>query len=87
MAVGALALAGLTGVASADPAAATAPQVSADSLSPGMLAALERDLGLDADAARSRIANEYRAAAVAAGLEKSSAPASPEPGSAVRRRP
>ncbi|MEU6954899.1 carbohydrate-binding protein [Streptomyces sp. NPDC045714] len=71
VAVGALALAGLTGVASADPAATAAPPVSADSLSPGMLAALERDLGLDADDARGRIANEYRAAAVAAGLEKS----------------
>ncbi|MEI7030549.1 carbohydrate-binding protein [Streptomyces pratensis] len=71
VALGALALAGLTGVASADPAATTAPPVSADSLSPGLLAAMERDLGLDADAARSRIANEYRAAAVADGLEKS----------------
>ncbi|MET9091455.1 carbohydrate-binding protein [Streptomyces cyaneofuscatus] len=71
VAVGALALAGLTGVASAGPPGATAPAVSADSLSPGLLAALERDLGLDADAARTRIAGEYRAAAIAAGLEKS----------------
>lgn len=74
VAVGALALAGLTGVASArsgGPAATAAPPASADSLSPGLLAAMERDLGLDADDARSRIAGEYRAAAVAAGLEKS----------------
>ncbi|WP_318197751.1 carbohydrate-binding protein [Streptomyces sp. MCL20-2] len=71
VAVGALALAGLTGVASADPADSTAPPVSADSLSPGLLAAMERDLGLDANDARSRIGNEYRAAAVAAGLQKS----------------
>ncbi|MGQ4451673.1 alpha-lytic protease prodomain-containing protein, partial [Streptomyces griseus] len=71
VAVGALALAGLTGVASAGPAGTTAAPVSADSLSPGLLAAMERDLGLDADDARGRIANEYRAAAVAAGLEKS----------------
>ncbi|MFJ4972933.1 carbohydrate-binding protein [Streptomyces sp. NPDC088755] len=70
VAVGALALAGLTGVASADPPAATTPAVSADSLPPGLLAAMERDLGLGADAARTRIAGEYRAAAVAAGLER-----------------
>ncbi|MFI8437137.1 carbohydrate-binding protein [Streptomyces sp. NPDC079020] len=68
VAVGALGLAGLTGIASADPTGATP---AADSLSPGLLRAMERDLGLDADAARSRIGNEYRAAAVAAGLEKS----------------
>lgn len=71
VAVGALALAGLNGVASAGPAGTTAPVVSADSLSPGLLAAMERDLGLDAEAAKTRIAGEYRAAAVAAGLEKS----------------
>ncbi|MFE7052547.1 carbohydrate-binding protein [Streptomyces californicus] len=71
VAVGALAVAGLTGVASAGPAGTTAPPVSADSLSPGLLAAMERDLGLDADEARSRIAQEQRAAALAAGLEKS----------------
>ncbi|MFF6857279.1 trypsin-like serine protease [Streptomyces bacillaris] len=71
VAVGALALAGLTGVASASPADSAAPAVSADSLSPGLLAAMERDLGLDENEARTRIAGEYRAAAVAAGLEKS----------------
>ncbi|PCG84192.1 serine protease [Streptomyces sp. WZ.A104] len=71
VALGALALAGLTGVASAGSAGPAAPPVSADSLSPGLLAAMERDLGLDAEAARARIANEYRAAAVATGLEKS----------------
>ncbi|MET9206042.1 carbohydrate-binding protein [Streptomyces bacillaris] len=71
VAVGALALAGLTGVASAGPADSAAPAVSADSLSPGLLAAMERDLGLDENEARTRIAGEYRAAAVAAGLEKS----------------
>ncbi|CAM5324818.1 Serine protease OS=Streptomyces microflavus OX=1919 GN=Smic_34700 PE=3 SV=1 [Streptomyces microflavus] len=31
---------------------------------------MEHDLGLDAEAAKTRIAGEYRAAAVAAGLEK-----------------
>jgi len=70
VAVGTLALVGLNGVASAGPAGTAAPAVSADSLSPGLLAAMERDLGLDAQAAKSRIAGEYRAAAVAAGLEK-----------------
>ncbi|MEE1738102.1 carbohydrate-binding protein [Streptomyces sp. BE147] len=69
VAVGALGLAGLTGIASADPTGAATP--ASASLSPGLLRAMERDLGLDADAARSRIGNEYRAAAVAAGLEKS----------------
>ncbi|MEW2066373.1 carbohydrate-binding protein [Streptomyces sp. NPDC007346] len=71
VAVGALALAGLTGVASAGSPEATPAAVSADSLSPGLLAAMERDLGLDAEAAKTRIAGEYRAAAIAAGLEKS----------------
>lgn len=71
VAVGALALAGLTGVASAGPADSAAPAVSADSLSPGLLAAMERDLGLDENEARTRIAGEYRAAAIATGLEKS----------------
>lgn len=70
VAAGALALAGLTGVASAGPSGTSTPAVSADSLSLGLLAAMERDLGLDAEAARTRIAGEYRAAAVAAGLEK-----------------
>ncbi|MFE2292029.1 carbohydrate-binding protein [Streptomyces sp. NPDC059452] len=71
VAVGALAIAGLNGVASAGAPAASTPAVSADSLSPGLLAAMERDLGLDAEAAKTRIAGEYRAAAIAAGLEKS----------------
>ncbi|MFC9861775.1 MULTISPECIES: carbohydrate-binding protein [unclassified Streptomyces] len=70
VAVGALGLAGLTGVASADPTGAATPAAAAG-LSPGLLRAMERDLGLDADEAKSRIGNEYRAAAVAAGLEKS----------------
>ncbi|MEV5159436.1 alpha-lytic protease prodomain-containing protein [Streptomyces sp. NPDC053728] len=69
VAVGALALAGLTGVASAGPADTAVP--AADRLSPGLAEAMRRDLGLDADEARARIAGEYRAAAVAAALEKS----------------
>ncbi|AEN10749.1 MULTISPECIES: alpha-lytic protease prodomain-containing protein [unclassified Streptomyces] len=69
VAVGALGLAGLSGVASADPQGATAP--AADRLSPGLLEAMRRDLGLGADEAKARIADEYRAAAVARGLEKS----------------
>ncbi|MGC5345803.1 alpha-lytic protease prodomain-containing protein [Streptomyces sp. DT24] len=73
VAVGALALAGLTGMASADPAptAGTATPVAADQLSPGLLKAMQRDLGLDANEARTRIAHEYRAATSAAALKKS----------------
>lgn len=72
VAVGALALAGLTGTASADPAPHT-PTASADSaqLSPGLLKAMQRDLGLTASEARSRVANEARATAVTAGLRYS----------------
>lgn len=69
VAVGALALAGLTGVASAGPADTAVP--AADRLSPGLAEAMRRDLGLDAGEAGARIAAEYRAAAVAAALEKS----------------
>lgn len=69
VAVGVLALAGLTGVASAGQAGGAAP--AADGLSPGLIEAMGRDLGLDAGEARARIADEYRAAAVAAALEKS----------------
>ncbi|MFH9618491.1 alpha-lytic protease prodomain-containing protein [Streptomyces pratensis] len=68
--VGALALAGLTGVASAGQTGSAEP-AAADRLSPGLTEAMKRDLGLDADEARARIAGEYRAAAVAAALEKS----------------
>lgn len=71
LAVGALGLAGLTGVASAGPAISTAPVASAGQFSPGLIKAMQRDLGIGADEARSRIADEYRAAAVATGLEKS----------------
>ncbi|MGW1124005.1 alpha-lytic protease prodomain-containing protein [Streptomyces sp. NPDC002526] len=72
VAVGALALAGLTGTASADPAS-TAPTPLADSahLSPGLLKAMQRDLGLTAAEARVRIAGESRAAALTAGLRYS----------------
>ncbi|MEV0009221.1 carbohydrate-binding protein [Streptomyces sp. NPDC047973] len=69
VAVGALALAGLTGVASADPAQGATP--TADRLSPGLLDAMRRDLGLDATQAKARIADEHRAATVAAALERS----------------
>ncbi|MEU2135377.1 carbohydrate-binding protein [Streptomyces sp. NPDC018352] len=73
VAVGVLALAGLTGSASADPA----PQLRTPTatwtgqLSPGLLKAMQRDLGLTADEARGRIGHETRAAAVAAGLRHS----------------
>ncbi|MGW2593782.1 alpha-lytic protease prodomain-containing protein [Streptomyces sp. NPDC001515] len=67
VAVGALALAGLTGTASADPSPRV-PAAGADQLSPGLLKAMQRDLGLTADQARSRIGNESRAVAAASGL-------------------
>ncbi|MEU9202392.1 alpha-lytic protease prodomain-containing protein [Streptomyces sp. NPDC048332] len=70
VAVGALALAGLTGSASADPSPSLSP-AAADQLSPGLLKAMQRDLGLTADQAAQRIGNESRAAAVAAGLRRS----------------
>ncbi|WP_326698238.1 alpha-lytic protease prodomain-containing protein [Streptomyces sp. NBC_01754] len=70
VAVGALGLAGLAGVASADPGG-TASAAAADPVSPGLIKAMQRDLGLDADEAKDRIGNEYRAAAIAQGLEKS----------------
>lgn len=76
VAVGALALAGLTGTASADPSPASpaspaAPFAGADRLSPGLIEAMRRDLGLTADGARARIGAESRAAASAAGLRHS----------------
>lgn len=71
VAVGALGLAGLAGIASADPQHGPAPTAAADQLSPGLIKAMQRDLGLDADAAKARIGNEYHAAVVAQGLEKS----------------
>ncbi|MER6116961.1 alpha-lytic protease prodomain-containing protein [Streptomyces sp. NPDC001743] len=73
VAVGALALAGLTGTASADPSPHLSP-AGADRLSPGLLKAMQRDLGLTADQAAERIGNESRAAAVAAGLRRSLGP-------------
>ncbi|MFF1346502.1 alpha-lytic protease prodomain-containing protein [Streptomyces sp. NPDC058322] len=73
VAVGVLALAGLTGSASADPASQfrTPTATGTGQLSPGLLKAMRRDLGLTADEARSRIGHEARAAAVAAGLKRS----------------
>lgn len=72
VAVGALALAGLTGIASAAPAPhAPAPAAQTAQLSPGLLKAMQRDLGLTATEARGRIGNESRAAAVTAGLRYS----------------
>ncbi|THA60177.1 trypsin-like serine protease [Streptomyces sp. A0958] len=72
VAIGALAVAGLTGTASADPAPHTpTPAAQAAQLSPGLLKAMQRDLGLTATEARSRIGNESRAAAVTAGLRYS----------------
>ncbi|MFB6711366.1 alpha-lytic protease prodomain-containing protein [Streptomyces sp. NPDC056358] len=73
VAVGVLALDGLTGSASADPAPhlPTPTVAGAEQLSPGLLKAMRRDLGLTASEARDRIGNESRAAAVAAGLRHS----------------
>ncbi|MFI9629893.1 alpha-lytic protease prodomain-containing protein [Streptomyces sp. NPDC052042] len=71
VAVGTLALAGLTGVASADPAPRLATPTTAEQLSPGLLKAMHRDLGLTETEARARIGQETRAAAVAEGLERS----------------
>lgn len=70
VAVGALALAGLTGTASADPSPRL-PAAGADQLSPGLLKAMQRDLGLTTDQASERIGNESRAAAVATALQRS----------------
>ncbi|WP_393058955.1 carbohydrate-binding protein [Streptomyces sp. LN549] len=70
VAVGVLALAGLTGTASADPSPRV-PAAGADRLSPGLLKAVQRDLGLTADQATERIGNESRATAVAAVLRRS----------------
>ncbi|MFB7915189.1 alpha-lytic protease prodomain-containing protein [Streptomyces sp. NPDC056061] len=72
VAIGALALAGLTGTASADPAAPLpTPAADAQQLSPGLLKAMHRDLGLTESRARARIGREARAAVVAADLERS----------------
>lgn len=73
VAVGALALAGLTGSASADPAPQlrTPTATGTGQLSPGLLKAMRRDLGLTAAEARSRIGHETRATVVAAGLKRS----------------
>lgn len=73
VAVGALALAGFTGTANAEQGGTTttAAKPAAESLSPGLLAAMQRDLGLSAAEAKQRLGNEAEAAAVARGLEKS----------------
>ncbi|MEE4492445.1 alpha-lytic protease prodomain-containing protein [Streptomyces sp. BE230] len=70
VAVGALGLAGLTGTASADPSPRL-PAAGAERLSPGLLKAMQRDLGLTAGQAYERIGNESRAVAVVAGLQRS----------------
>lgn len=74
VAVGVLALAGLTGSASADPSPhlPTSTAAGTGQLSPGLLKAMRRDLGLTAAAeARGRIGHESWAAAVVAGLKRS----------------
>ncbi|MGK5498233.1 alpha-lytic protease prodomain-containing protein [Streptomyces sp. URMC 125] len=75
VATGALALTGLPGTAAADPAASTAQEADAPSVSPGLssvppglLKAMRRDLGLTADQARGRLVNESRAGATAGAL-------------------
>ncbi|MFF3629984.1 alpha-lytic protease prodomain-containing protein [Streptomyces sp. NPDC002164] len=69
VAVGTLVLAGLTGNASADPAPQAATPATKQ-LSPGLLKAMHRDLGLTETEARARIGQESRAATVAAGLKR-----------------
>lgn len=70
VAIGALTLAGLPGTAAARPAesppssaAAQAPEIS-----PGMLKAMKRDLGLTAAEARTKLVNEQKAGATAGSL-------------------
>ncbi|MFF9622229.1 carbohydrate-binding protein [Streptomyces griseosporeus] len=72
-AAGALLVAGLSGSASAHPSAAPAPPTAAESLRtaaapPGLLAALQRDLGLNRRQADRRLANEAEAGATAGRL-------------------
>ncbi|MFJ6016933.1 alpha-lytic protease prodomain-containing protein [Streptomyces sp. NPDC092952] len=71
VAVGALALAGLSGSASADPAPQLRTPTAAGTgqLSPGLLEAMKRDLGLNEAQALSRIGHETRAAAIASALK------------------
>ncbi|RYB95791.1 S1 family peptidase [Nocardioides oleivorans] len=47
-----------------------APSVDRSAVSPGLVAAMERDLGIDADQVRARLAMEARAPVVARSLEK-----------------
>ncbi|MFF2012009.1 alpha-lytic protease prodomain-containing protein [Streptomyces sp. NPDC058195] len=71
VAVGALALAGLSGSASADPVPQLRTPTAAGTgqLSPGLLEAMQRDLGLNEAEARGRIGHETRAAAIASALK------------------
>ncbi|MFB8773625.1 alpha-lytic protease prodomain-containing protein [Streptomyces broussonetiae] len=71
-ATGALLLTGLTGSASAgtapDPGPSAAETLRADQAPPALLKAMQRDLGLTADQARHRLANEADAGATAGRL-------------------
>jgi streptogrisin C len=71
--------AGITGALAAPgtaaPPPAQAPAATADAASPQMLAALRRDLGLDAGQARARLAREDRASRTEAVLRKRLGPA------------
>ncbi|MCT2589984.1 alpha-lytic protease prodomain-containing protein [Streptomyces sp. N2-109] len=70
VAVGALALAGLPGTAAARPAESPPPSASAHApeVSPGMLKAMKRDLGLSTAEAKTKLVNEREAGATAGSL-------------------
>ncbi|MER5297215.1 S1 family peptidase, partial [Streptomyces pharetrae] len=71
VATAALLVAGLSGSASAGPAAATtsaAQTLRTDAAPPALLRAMERDLGLDRRQAERRLANEAEAGATAGRL-------------------
>ncbi|NGO70736.1 carbohydrate-binding protein [Streptomyces boncukensis] len=68
LAAGALILAGFSGQAAAQPTAPDRAPVADDQLSPGLLKAMNEDLGLSRADAKARIANENDAARTAAEL-------------------
>lgn len=68
VAVGALTLTGLPGTAAAQSAESPSPSPSAPEVSPGMLQAMKRDLGLSTAEAKTRLVNEERAGATAGSL-------------------
>lgn len=74
LAAGGLLLAGFTGTAAADPGTSTertATTATGDGLSPGLLDAMQKDLGLTEAQAKTRLANESSAATTVKELRKS----------------